>query len=108
VIGREVTLLPRHWEWLAAQPGGASVALRKLIDEARPGDTTKQSARAAQEAAYKFMVAMAGDLPGFEEAVRALFVNDRAKFEREMAQWPADVRAYAAGLAFNRQTGMLS
>ena len=22
----------RHWDWLSAQPGGASVALRKLVD----------------------------------------------------------------------------
>ena len=35
VIAREITLLPRHWEWLASQPGGASVALRKLVEAAR-------------------------------------------------------------------------
>src|ERR1700690_3457045 len=35
VVAREVKLLPRHWDWLASQPGGASVALRKLVEEAR-------------------------------------------------------------------------
>jgi hypothetical protein len=78
VVSREVTLLPRHWEWLAAQPGGASVVLRRLVDQERRQGSTKQQRRTAQEAAYKFMSAIAGDLPGFEEATRALFaVPDR-------------------------------
>ena len=99
VAAREVTLLPRHWEWLAAQPGGASAALRRLVDEARRAGGDKQRARAAQEAAYRFMTAMAGDRPGYEEATRALFANDRAGFERHIAAWPEDVRAYTAKLA---------
>jgi hypothetical protein len=99
VIAREVTLLPRHWDWLAAQPGGASAALRRLVEAARRGGAAQQGARAAQEAAYRFMAATAGDLPGFEEATRALFAKDRARFEREVAGWPQDVRAYAAKLA---------
>ncbi len=102
VIGREVTLLPRQWDWLAAQPGGASVALRKLVDEARRTGGDKQRMRAAHEAAYHFMSAMAGDLPGFEEATRALFANDQSRFEREVAGWPEDVRAYATRLAFGQ------
>ncbi len=100
VIAREVTLLPRHWEWLAAQPGGASVALRKLVEEARRTGGVKQKTRAAQEAAYRFMSAMAGNLPGFEEAIRALFADDRARFEQHIAGWPGDVRDYAIALAF--------
>jgi hypothetical protein len=100
VVAREVTLLPRHWEWLATQPGGASVALRRLVEEARRAGGTKQQIRAAQEAAYHFMVAMAGDLPGFEEATRALFADDRARFERHIASWPDDVRGHAIKLAF--------
>jgi len=99
VAAREVTLLPRHWEWLAAQPGGASAALRRLVDEARRAGGAKERARLGQEAAYRFMTAMAGDLPGFEEATRALFARDRARFERHVAAWPPDVRAYAATLA---------
>jgi hypothetical protein len=100
VVAREVTLLPRHWEWLAAQPGGASVTLRKLIEEARRSGGAQQQARLAQEAAYRFMSALAGDLPGFEEVTRALFADDRGRFVEHAAQWPADVRAYAARLAF--------
>lgn len=100
VVGREVTLLPRQWEWLAAQPGGASVALRKLVDEARRNGGATQKVRAAQERAYHFMTAMAGDLPGFEEATRALFATDHTRFEQQVSNWPQDVRAYAARLAF--------
>ena len=43
VVAREITLLPRHWEWLARQSGGASVAIRKLVDEARRGGEEKRS-----------------------------------------------------------------
>jgi uncharacterized protein len=99
VVAREVTLAPRHWEWLAAQPGGASAALRRLVEEARRSSGAKDRERAAQEAAYRFMAAMAGDLPGFEEATRALFAKDRLRFERHVAQWPDDVSAYATRLA---------
>jgi uncharacterized protein len=100
VIAREVTLLPRHWDWLANQPGGASVALRKLVEEARRNSGDKDRRRAAQEAAYRFMSSMAGDFPGFEEALRALFAHDRRKFSEMVAPWPADVRDYAIKLAF--------
>lgn len=100
VVGREVTLLPRQWEWLAVQPGGASVTLRKLVDEARRSGAARQKTRLAQEVAYKFLSAMAGDMPGFEEATRALFANNRIAFERQIADWPEDVRLYATRLAF--------
>jgi hypothetical protein len=100
VIGREVTLLPRQWEWLAAQPGGASVALRKLVDEAKRNSGTAQKTRTAQERAYHFMLAMAGNLPGYEEATRALFANDRARFEQHIAEWPSDISAHAIRLAY--------
>jgi uncharacterized protein len=100
VVAREVTLLPRHWDWLNAQPGGASVALRKLVDEARRTKGERDHVRAAQEAAYRFMSAIAGNLPGFEEAIRALFASDRRRFEEAVADWPADVRYYAIKLAF--------
>lgn len=99
VVGREVTLLPRHWEWLNRQPGGASVALRKLVEEARRVNAAKDRIRAAQEAAYRFMSAMAGDEPGFEEALRALFAGKRSRFEKEIAGWPIDVRDHARQLA---------
>jgi hypothetical protein len=99
VMPREVTLLPRHWDWLNAQPGGASVALRKLIDEARRSRAGADRRRAAQEAAYRFMSAMAGNEAGFEEAARALFAGDRPRFEAETASWPVDLRNHARHLA---------
>ena len=99
VVAREITLLPRHWDWLAAQPGGASQALRRLVDEARRADGGQAGRRASQEAAYRFMSAMAGDLAGFEEAARALFAGDAGGFERNVGQWPQDVAAYARRLA---------
>jgi hypothetical protein len=100
VIAREVTLLPRHWDWLNSQPGGASVALRRLVDDARRTSGDRDRTRAAQEAAYRFMSAIAGNLPGFEEAARALFANDRRKFGERIAAWPPDVRDHAIHLAF--------
>jgi uncharacterized protein len=99
VVAREVTLLPRQWDWLARQPGGASAALRRLVDAARRDDSPG-AARAAREAAYRFMAAMAGNLPGFEEAARALFADDRARFRAHAAAWPADICAYAEALAW--------
>lgn len=100
VVAREVTLLPRHWEWLESQPGGPSVTLRKLVEEARRTHSERDRTRGAQERAYHFMSAMAGDMPGFEEATRALFANDRTTFSALIAAWPADVRDYAMQLAF--------
>lgn len=100
VVPREVTLLPRHWEWLATQPGGASVALRKLVEEARRTHADRDRIRRAHERANEFMSAMAGDFPGFEEGIRALFANDQAKFSELIAVWPVDVRDHATRLAF--------
>ncbi len=105
VVAREVTLLPRHWEWLGGQPGGASVALRKLVEQARKANGGRDRQRRAQEAAYRFMSALAGDLAGFEEAIRALFAGDRARFDQLVAPWPVDVGEYARRLgarAFDR------
>ncbi|CAG4907495.1 DUF2239 family protein [Paraburkholderia gardini] len=99
VVAREVTLLPRHWDWLNGQPGGASVALRRLVDAARAANEDRDHARRAQEATYRFMTALAGNLPGFEDATRALFANDRPRFEDLTAQWPADVRDHARSLS---------
>ena len=101
VVGREVTLLPRHWEWLNSQPGGASVALRKLVDAARHAAEETDRARLSRDAAYRFLSAMAGNLPGFEEAIRALYAVNRAKFKREMVDWPEDVREHALRVARN-------
>jgi hypothetical protein len=99
VISREVTLLPRHWDWLNGQPGGASVALRKLVDKARHDNSGRDKVRHSQEAAYRFMSAMAGNLPGYEEALRALFAGNRERFDDSIAPWPADIREYALKLS---------
>jgi len=99
VVPREVTLLPRHWEWLNSQPGGASVALRKLVDEARRANEEKDRAREARESTYRFTCAMAGNEAGFEEATRALFAGNQVGFEAYSATWPPDVRAHALALA---------
>ena len=101
VVAREVTLLPRHWEWLGAQPGGASVALRKLVEEARRANGDRDRSRAARDAAYHFMSVMAGNLAGFEEASRALFADDRRRFVELIAGWPGDVRDHIVKLAFS-------
>src|ERR1700722_8225024 len=100
VVAREVTLLPRHWQWLGSQPGGASVAIRKLVEAARRANQEGGEHRRRQEAAYHFMSAMAGDLTNFEEATRALFADDRARFSDLIVDWPTDVRGHAAKLAF--------
>jgi len=99
VVAREVTLLPRHWEWLAQQRGGASATLRRLVDEARVRQGDQDAQRLAKERAYRFMSAIGGGLPGFEEASRALFAQDSAVFAHRTAHWPADVRDHLAWLA---------
>jgi len=92
VVAREVTLLPRQWEWLNAQPGGASVALRKLVDEARRKNEAKGRLRIMQEVVDRFLLVMAGDLPNYEEATRAFYAKNQLRFEAAIANWPADVR----------------
>lgn len=99
VVAREVTLLPRHWDWLASQPGGASQALRRLVEEARRADDGQTRMKAARAAAYRFLSALAGDLPGFEEAIRALFAGDIEGFADRMTAWPPDVRDHAVKLS---------
>ena len=99
VVAREVTLLPRHWDWLAAQPGGASVALRKLVHEARRSGGDRARTRQARDRAYHAMSTLAGDLAGFEEASRALFAGDHERLVAQMATWPEDVQAYVHQLA---------
>jgi uncharacterized protein len=101
VEAHEVTLLPRHWEWLKAQQGGASVALRKLVDAARKSSQHLENARLAQAGLYRFVSALAGNLPGFEEASRALFANDKAGFFQLISDWPVDVQEHIAWMSEN-------
>jgi hypothetical protein len=99
VVAREVTLLPRHWDWLNAQSGGASVALRKLVETARTATKARDRIRTAQEVTDRFMGAIAGDAVGYEEATRALYARDRARFESLIDPWPSDVRNHILRLA---------
>lgn len=105
VTAREVTLLPRHWDWLNEQPGGASVTLRKLVEEARKATAGEVQKRRAQEACYRFMNTMAGNEAGFEEALRALYAGDSARFTALTEAWPYDVRDHARRLAADCFTG---
>lgn len=98
VVGREVTLLPRHWDWLSHQPGGASVTLRKLVETARKQGQGEQKIRQTQDVAHRFMYAIAGDLPGFEEAARALYAWDLPRLEQLIGEWPQDIRDHVMGI----------
>ena len=99
VISREVSLLPRHWEWLASQSGGASAALRKLVEDAKRQALDSGSIKEAQARTYKFMSVIAGDLQGYEEALRALYRRDGKKFQTQIEAWPSDVQKYIKSLA---------
>lgn len=96
---REITLLPRHWDWLATQSGGASATVRRLVEAARKADADKPSPRAAMDAAYHFMTAMAGDRPGYEAAIRALYAKDEQLFISLSQDWPSGIRDHARALA---------
>lgn len=99
VIAKEVTLLPEHWDWLGRQPGGASVTLRKMIEEAKKKNQGKDLVRQRQEAVYKFMTVMAGDLKNYEEALRALYAGDPQKFAQLISDWPKDIQKHTTTLA---------
>jgi hypothetical protein len=98
VVSREISLLPRHWSWLEEQPQGASAALRRLVDEARKRDPGKEQARLARDAAGRIMWSIAGDLPNFEEASRALYAQDQGRFDELIAAWPKDIRTHLSRL----------
>lgn len=99
VVSREVSLLPRHWAWLQERQGGASATLRRLVDQARKDEPGKDGARQAKEATYRFMTALAGNYPDYEEATRALYAGDKTGFEQRIAPWPVDVRDHALRMA---------
>jgi len=101
VVAREVTLLPRHWQWLGSQPGGASIAIRNLVETARRANQEIDQRKQRQEAAIHFMSAMAGALPNFEEARESILANDRERFAELIARWPTDIRDHSTKLAFD-------
>ena len=98
VVGREVSLLPRHWDWLEDQPNGISAAIRRLVDEARKREPGAQRARRLRDGIARFMWSMGGDLPNFEEATRALYGETDARLEDLIASWPGDVREHVVRL----------
>jgi uncharacterized protein len=108
VVAREVTLLPRHWEWLDSQPGSASVVLRRLVEEARRTHAGRDRRQKAQNATYKFLVVMAGDRMYFEDAIRALFADDRRRFHQLTEAWPVDIRRHAERLSADAFTSKSS
>ena len=99
VKAREVTLLPRHWEWLDSQSGGASSRLRLLVETAMKDVSPRQRVRDAQENCCRFLTVIAGDHPNFEEATRALYRQDLGAFEHEVGDWSDDVKEFALELA---------
>ncbi len=99
VVAREISLLPRHWEWLATQSGGASAAIRRLVEEARKKPSEKELLRESQERTHKFMTAIAGDFPNYEEALRALYSKDKKGFQSLVRDWPKGIRDYSKKLA---------
>lgn len=99
VVAREVTLLPRHWTWLNDQPGGASAAIRRLVEAARKSKAPADVVRRARDSVNRFLVATLGDAPGFEEAMRALYAGDEKQFTLHSKEWPADLRSHAVHLA---------
>ncbi len=94
VVSREISLLPAHWDWLSLQPGGASAALRKLVHEAKKQNSVQDQVRQSQNASHKFMTAIAGNLPQYEEALRALYAQNKTVFESLIGSWPKDIREY--------------
>lgn len=99
VVAREVSLLPRHWEWLATQPGGASATIRRLVEDARKTGTGASAIKASQDRTYRFLAALAGNLPNYEEALRALYKRDESGFREHMKGWPTDLKSHALDLA---------
>jgi hypothetical protein len=99
VVAREVSLLPRHWEWLSNQSGGASATIRRLIDDVRKKTSGRDAIKQSLERTHAFMTAIGGDLPGYEEALRGLYAKDRQKFHKYLEEWPAPVKEHAIKLS---------
>jgi hypothetical protein len=94
VVSREVSLLPRHWEWLERQPQKASGTLRRLVEAARKQDRGETLSRETIEAADRFMWSVAGNLAGFEEVGRALYARNWTVFDELVSSWPRDIKEH--------------
>lgn len=99
VVAREISLLPRHWEWLSTQSGGASATIRRLIEDARRKTSSRNIIKQSMERTHAFMTAIGGDLPGYEEALRALYAKDEKKFHKQLSEWPVQIRDHAIKLS---------
>ena len=97
VEAKEVTLLPRHWAWLAEQRGGASATLRKLVEEALKAG---RAAKDHHDTAYRFLHVMAGNLPHFDDAVREIYAGNKVGYEHFSYDWPPAIREHGRRLAF--------
>ncbi len=99
VVSREITLLPRHWDWLSKQSGGASVVLRRLVEQASKASSATDRIREAREVCYRFMTVMAGDRSNFEDATRALYAGNKDLFFSQIVDWPKDIKSHLKTLA---------
>lgn len=111
VVAREVSLLPRHWEWLSTQSGGASATIRRLIEDARKKTSGRETIKLSMERTHAFMTAIGGDLPGYEEALRALYSKDAHRFNKHIEEWPTSIKEHAhklAATAFGSEASKLS
>ena len=94
VVSTEVTLLPRHWEWLNAQPARASGTLRRLVETAMAQEASQPKKRI--EALGKILWAVAGNEPQFEEASRALYAGDRMRLKLLTEGWSGNLAEFVA------------
>ncbi len=94
VTSREITLLPRHWQWLESQAKSASASLRLLVEEAMKQDGGEADIKKNLAVTDRIMMTMAGDLAHFEEASRALNQRNVERFEDSVASWPEDIKQY--------------
>ena len=92
VVSKEVTLLPRHWEWLSRQPASASATLRRLVSEASSRENTSSKAKA--ERLGTILWTLAGNLEGFEEASRCLHRLDFEGLFGFSDKWPGDLPGF--------------
>ncbi len=91
VVCGEISLLPRHWDWLQRQRQSASATIRRLIEAAMKEASPEEKTREAIDAAGKFLWTMAGNLSDFEEASRALYAQKWHILDAITAAWPEDI-----------------
>ena len=75
--------------------------LSKLIEKAEhnPQQRINYLVRHHQNLPYPFCDALCGDLPNYEDAMRALLAGDEAGFEDCKGDWPRDLACRAQALS---------